>query len=93
MRVTNPIRRDQTPREIQGNLARLSELQTQVATGKRFSRTEEDPQATAQVLRAERGMRASFGASEEHEGRGAGGSELGVIRRNEVVTGVAIEHE
>ena len=58
MRVTNSSLRDQSIREIQGNLARLSELQTQVATGKRFSRAEEDPAATAQVLRSERGMRA-----------------------------------
>jgi len=58
MRVTNSSLRDQSIREIQGNLARLSELQTQVATGKRFSRAEDDPAATVQVLRSERGMRA-----------------------------------
>jgi flagellar hook-associated protein 3 FlgL len=58
MRITNVIRRDQTLREIQGNLARLVELQTQVATGKRFSRAEEDPAATAVVLRTQRGTRA-----------------------------------
>src|SRR5438105_843740 len=58
MRVTNSSLRDQSLRDIQGNLARLSELQTQVATGKRFSRAEEDPAGAVQVLRSERGMRA-----------------------------------
>jgi flagellar hook-associated protein 3 FlgL len=58
MRITNPLRRDLTIREIQGNLARLSELQTQIATGKRFTRVEQDPQAAAIVIRSERGRRA-----------------------------------
>jgi flagellar hook-associated protein 3 FlgL len=58
MRVTNSSLRDQSLRQIQGNLARLSELQTQLATGKRFSRADEDPAGTVQVLRSERGMRA-----------------------------------
>lgn len=58
MRITNVQRRDQTLRDIQGNLARVAELQRQVATGKRFTRVEQDPLAASQVLRADRGTRA-----------------------------------
>ncbi|MDX2059358.1 MAG: hypothetical protein SFV24_16225 [Gemmatimonadales bacterium] len=58
MRITNVQRRDETLRDIQGNLARVAELQRQVATGKRFTRVEQDPLAASQVLRADRGTRA-----------------------------------
>lgn len=58
MRVTNSLSRDQTIRDIQGHLGRLHELQQQIATGKRFTRIEQDPVAAAQVLRVERGQRA-----------------------------------
>ena len=58
MRITNQSRRDQNLRAIQNNLGRAAELQRQVATGKRFSRAEEDPLGTAQVLRARQGQRA-----------------------------------
>src|SRR5688572_18176305 len=58
MRITNLIRREQVLRDIQGNLARLSELETQVATGKRFNRVDQDPQAAAIVLQVERGKRS-----------------------------------
>ncbi|MGE0441755.1 MAG: flagellar hook-associated protein FlgL [Gemmatimonadales bacterium] len=57
MRITNTLRRDQALREIQGNLGRLQELQRQVATGKRFTRADQDPVAAAQVLRVQRGQR------------------------------------
>jgi len=58
VRITNVQRRDETLRDIQGNLARVAELQRQVATGKRFTRVEQDPLAASQVLRADRGTRA-----------------------------------
>lgn len=58
MRITNQSRRDQTLRQIQDNLGRAADLQRQVATGKRFSRAEEDPLGAAQVLRARQGQRA-----------------------------------
>ena len=58
MRITNAILREQNLRDIQGNLARMAELQQQIATGKRFTRVEQDPLAAAQVLRADRGIRA-----------------------------------
>lgn len=58
MRITNTLRREESIRQIQGNLARLAELQRQVATGKRFSRVEEDPGAATQVIRIERSTRA-----------------------------------
>ncbi len=57
MRITNQLKRDQTLREIQGNLGRMADLQRQVATGKRFSRADEDPLGAAQVLRARQGQR------------------------------------
>jgi flagellar hook-associated protein 3 FlgL len=58
MRVTNQSLRDQSLREIHGNLGRLADLQRQVATGKRFNRAEEDPLGATQVLRARQGQRA-----------------------------------
>ncbi len=58
VRITNQFRQDQSVREIQGNLGRMADLQRQVATGKRFSRAEEDPLGAAQVLRARQGQRA-----------------------------------
>ena len=58
MRVTSAFQRDESIRQIQSNLERLSDLQRQVSTGKRFTRAEEDPLGATQVLRAERGRRA-----------------------------------
>lgn len=58
MRVTNAFQVEQAIGRIQGNLARLAELQSQVSTGKRFTRVAEDPFAASQVLRVERGLRA-----------------------------------
>ncbi len=58
MRVTNVLRRDETIRQIQDNLARLSELQRQIATGKRFTRAEEDPVAATQVIQVHHTSRA-----------------------------------
>lgn len=58
MRITNSQRRDQGIREIQGNLGRLAELQRQVASGKRFTRVEQDPLGASTVIRAQRGTRA-----------------------------------
>ncbi|MFN0181414.1 MAG: flagellar hook-associated protein FlgL [Gemmatimonadales bacterium] len=58
MRITNALQRDESLRQIQSNLERLAEFQQQVATGKRFTRVEQDPLAATQVLRVERGIRA-----------------------------------
>ncbi len=58
MRVTNALQRDEAIRQIQNNLARLADLQRQVATGKRFTRMEEDPVAATQVLQINRSSRA-----------------------------------
>lgn len=58
MRITNSLRRDQSLREIQDNLGRLADLQRQVASGKRFTRVEEDPLGASTVIRAQRGIRA-----------------------------------
>jgi flagellar hook-associated protein 3 FlgL len=52
------MRREETLRQIQDNLARLAELQRQIATGKRFTRIEEDPVAGSQVLQIQRTSRA-----------------------------------
>ena len=58
MRITNASQRNQLLRDVQGNLARVAELQRQISSGKRFSRVEQDPLAASQVLRVERGTRA-----------------------------------
>jgi len=58
VRITNSQLRDESLRQIQANLDRLSDLQRQVATGKRFTRVEEDPLGATVVMRAERGKRA-----------------------------------
>ncbi len=58
MRITNSMRRDQTLREIQGNLGRLAELQRQISSGKKFTRVDEDPLGASTVIRAQRGTRA-----------------------------------
>lgn len=58
MRITNSRLRDESLRQIQSNLERLSDLQRQVATGKRFSRAEEAPLGATTVMRTERGKRA-----------------------------------
>lgn len=57
MRISTAYRTELALRHIQGNLSRLSELETQVATGKRFTRMAEDPAAGAQVLRLDRTTR------------------------------------
>ena len=54
MRITSLGQRDQMLRDLQGNLARIAELQHQVATGKRFDRVEQDPMGTARLLLARR---------------------------------------
>jgi flagellar hook-associated protein 3 FlgL len=56
--VTNALRRDETIRQIQDNLARLAALQAQIATGKRFSRAAEDPVAATQVIQVRHTSRA-----------------------------------
>ena len=58
MRITSALRRDETIRQIQTNLAHLAELQQQVATGKRFTRVAQDPFAAAQVIRTQHVTRA-----------------------------------
>ncbi|MEO8449490.1 MAG: flagellar hook-associated protein FlgL [Gemmatimonadota bacterium] len=58
MRITNIVRSEQAIREIQNNLSRLSQLQSQISTGKRFTRSEEDPAGAAQVMRIQSGLRA-----------------------------------
>ncbi|MHB1327509.1 MAG: flagellin N-terminal helical domain-containing protein [Gemmatimonadales bacterium] len=58
MRITSLGQRDQVLRDLQGNLARLAELQHQVATEKRFDRVEQDPLGAAQLLRAQRDTKA-----------------------------------
>jgi flagellar hook-associated protein 3 FlgL len=57
VRITTAYRTELALRHFQGNLARLSELETQVATGKRFTRMSEDPAAGAHVLRLDRAAR------------------------------------
>jgi flagellar hook-associated protein 3 FlgL len=58
VRISTQTRRDEAIRQVHGNLARLAELQRQIATGKRFSRVEEDPAAAAQVIRVQHSSRA-----------------------------------
>ncbi len=58
MRVTNSFRTDQTLRDLQGNLSRLIDLQSQIATGKKFTSVEQNPAGAAQVMRFDRGIRA-----------------------------------
>jgi flagellar hook-associated protein 3 FlgL len=58
VRVSHAARTEQIVRELQSSLTRLAELQSQVATGKRFTRVAEDPYAASQVLRIGRGLRA-----------------------------------
>lgn len=58
MRVSNQTRRDLSIQGLQGNLGRLAELQRQISSGKRFTRAEEDPVGTAQVLRVRHSQRA-----------------------------------
>ncbi len=58
MRITSLGQRDQILRDLQGNLARLAELQHQVATEKRFDRVEQDPLGAAQLIRAQRDTKA-----------------------------------
>jgi flagellar hook-associated protein 3 FlgL len=58
MRITTAMLRDQSLREIQGNLGRLAELQSQIASGKKFTRVDQDPLGASTVIRAQRGTRA-----------------------------------
>jgi flagellar hook-associated protein 3 FlgL len=58
MRITNTLQRDQTLRDIQTNLSQLANLQSQIATGKRFTQVAQDPLGAAQVLRVQQGLRA-----------------------------------
>ena len=57
MRVTNNMRQDQTLRSLQANLAQLYKAQSEVSTGKRFTRPSEDPVAAGRVMRADRALR------------------------------------
>ncbi|HYC33564.1 MAG TPA: flagellar hook-associated protein FlgL [Gemmatimonadales bacterium] len=57
MRVTDNMRQAQVLRHLQGNLAELARAQSQVATGKRFTRPSEDPVAASRVMRAEQALR------------------------------------
>jgi len=57
VRITNNMRQDQVLRNLQANMARLTEAQQQVSTGKRFTRAAEDPVGAAQVMRADRALR------------------------------------
>lgn len=57
MRITNSFLQQRVLRDLQGNLSQLATAQSQVATGKRFTRVSEAPLDGAQVMYAERGLR------------------------------------
>ena len=57
MRISNNLLQQRVLRDLQGNLTRLAQAQTQVSTGKRFESMSEDPIAGGTVLAADRGLR------------------------------------
>ncbi len=58
MRISTSLLQTRTLRDIQANLAALSQAQSQVSSGKRFERMSEDPLAGSQVMAADRGLAA-----------------------------------
>ncbi len=57
MRISTNMRHEQALRGLQANIAQLTKLQEQVASGKRFSRASEDPAAAARVMRSDGALR------------------------------------
>ena len=57
MRISNNLLQQRVLRDLQGNLTRLAQAQTQISTGKRFESMSEDPIAGGTVIAADRGLR------------------------------------
>lgn len=57
MRITNGLLQSRVLRDLQSNLSQLATAQSQVATGKRFTKISEAPLAGSQVMDAQRGLR------------------------------------
>ncbi len=58
MRISNSLLQSRVLRDLQGNLALVTQTQAKVSSGKRFEVMSEDPIAGGQVLTADRGLRA-----------------------------------
>lgn len=58
-RVTQPSMQRQSLALLQGHLSRLSELQTQLSTGKAFTKPSDDPAATVDSMRIRTDQRAT----------------------------------
>jgi flagellar hook-associated protein 3 FlgL len=57
VRITNNMRQAQVLRNLQSNLTALARAQAQVASGKRFTRSSEDPVGASRVMRSEQALR------------------------------------
>lgn len=57
MRITNGLLQSRVLRDLQSNLSQIATAQSQVATGKRFTKVSEAPLDGSQVMSAERGLR------------------------------------
>lgn len=57
MRISNNLIQSRLLSDLQGNLSRIAQAQSQVSTGNRFERMSEDPLAGSQVMTADRGLR------------------------------------